>query len=119
MVLPLSATFCWTPNGSGFSFTSLENQAQGWKPIYLVNRDGTGLRKVVPVMLGVDLAAPLAWSSDGKFVVYADDRVSTGGADGAQLYAQSVDQGTNTRLSDIAKVNSFTIAGNRCTRGIH
>lgn len=119
MVLPISATFCWTPNSSGFSFISLENQAQGWNSIYVVNRDGTGLRKVVPVVLGADLAATAAWSPDGKFVVYADDRVSTGGADGAQLYAQSVDQGTNTRLSDIAKVNFFIVAGNRCTRGIH
>jgi len=54
-----------------------------------------------------------AWSPDGGFLVYLDDRRFTGGPAFGQIYAQSVNQGTNTKLSDMRNVIFLSIAGVR------
>jgi Tol biopolymer transport system component len=51
-----------------------------------------------------------AWSPDGRFVVYMDDRSFSGGPAGPQLYAQSLSEGTNTRLGDARDAIFFAIA---------
>jgi Tol biopolymer transport system component len=117
IVVPPAGAFCWKPNSLELSFASMENEIHGWQSIYAVHPDGSGLRKIVPVITELEPITH-SWSPDGGFLVYPDDRFSAGGANGAQLYAESIDQGTNTRLSDILNVNSITIAGTRCTRGI-
>ena len=125
--VPSAGSVCWSPNSLEFSMVSLEpvsdriGSAQRqpfWQSISTIRHDGTGLRKVVPVLMGW---GPLthSWSPDSKFIIYPDDRSLSGGANGPQLYAQSIDQGTNTRISDIVNVNFFTIAGARCLRGIN
>jgi Tol biopolymer transport system component len=105
-------SFCWSPNGSQLSFVSLENELQGWQSIYTVNIDGTGLQRSVIAIMDMNNSAS-AWSPDGGFLVYMDDRRFTGGPPFGQIYAQSVNQGTNTRLSDMRNVIFLSIAGAR------
>ncbi len=105
-------SFCWSPNGSQLSMVSLENELQGWLSIYTVNADGTGLQRVVIAITDMD-NIDSAWSPDGRFLVYLDDRQFIGGPVGGQIYAQSVNQGTNTRLSDTRNVSFISIAGAR------
>jgi WD40 repeat protein len=102
--------FCWSPNSSQLSLVSLENELQGWLSIYTVNADGTGLRRAVIAILDIFNPVIGAWSPDGKFLVYLDDRVVTGVPGAGQLYAQSIAEGTNTKLSDVANVVFFSIA---------
>jgi hypothetical protein len=109
-------SFCWSPNSSQLSFVSLENELQGWQSIYTVNVDGTGLQRSVIGIMDMDNSAS-AWSPDGGFLVYMDDRRFTGGPAFGQIYAQSVNQGTNTKLSDMRNVIFLSIAGARgCER---
>jgi Tol biopolymer transport system component len=108
-VPPLRA-FCWAPNSGAFSIVSLGNPQHEWSSIYTVQADGSGLRTAVTAIM--DLFNPVigAWSPDGQFLVYTDDRRWSGGPVGPQLYAQSIDAGTNTKLSDVTKIVWFTIA---------
>jgi Tol biopolymer transport system component len=89
---------------------SLENEPQGWLSIYTVNADGSGLRQAVIAIL--DMFNPVigAWSPDGKFLVYLDDRTPTSAPGAGQVYAQSISEGTNTKLSDAGNVIFFSIA---------
>jgi WD40 repeat protein len=103
------ASFCWSPNGSQLSLVSLENELQGWKSIYTVNVDGTGLQRAVMAITGMGYTGS-AWSPDERFLVYLDDRRFAGGPVGAQLYAQSLGEGTNTRLGDFRDLTSFSVA---------
>jgi hypothetical protein len=105
-------SFCWSPNSSQLSFVSLENELQGWQSIYTVNVDGTNLQRSVMPIMDMDNSAS-AWSPDGGFLVYMDDRRFTGGPPFGQIYAQSVNQGTNTKLSDMRNVIFLSIAGAR------
>jgi hypothetical protein len=105
-------SFCWSPDGSRLSFVSLENELQGWQSIYTVNVDGTGLQRSVIAILDMDNSAS-AWSPDGGFLVYMDDRSLLGGPAFGQIYAQSVNQGTNTKLTDMRNVIFLSIAGAR------
>jgi Tol biopolymer transport system component len=109
ITVPRLRAFCWAPNGSELSLVSLENELQGWESIYTVNADGTGLQRAVTAIMGLENSAS-AWSPDGRFLVYMDDRRFTGGPQGGQVYAQSVGEGTNTRLTDIRNVIFVTIA---------
>jgi Tol biopolymer transport system component len=106
-------TFCWSPNGSQLSLVSLENEMQNWLSIYTVNVDGTGLRQAVVAIMDMFNLVIGGWSPDGRFLVYTDDRRFSGGPVGTQLYAQSVNEGTNTRLSDAHDVIFFSIAETR------
>lgn len=111
--------FCWSPSGSQFSvLTRTETSDADWGSIYTVNIDGTDLRRAVTAIDDASSYITSAWSPDGKFLVYFDDRRWSGGADGRQLYAQSLSEGTNTRLGDFVGVNYFSIAEVRgCPRG--
>jgi Tol biopolymer transport system component len=95
------------------SLVSLENELQGWLSIYTVNVDGTGLRQAIIAIM--DILNPVlgGWSPDGRFLVYTDDRWFSGGPVGTQLYAQSLNAGTNTKLSDARNVIFFSIAETR------
>jgi Tol biopolymer transport system component len=88
---------------------SLENEVQGWESIHTVNADGTSTQKAVTAIMGLENSAS-AWTPDGKFLVYMDDRHWTGGPPGGQVYAQSVGEGTNTKLTDIRDVIFLSIA---------
>ena len=108
IAVPALQTFCWAPNSSAFSIVTW--QSQNWNSIYTVQADGSGLRKVVTAIMDIFNGVFGAWSPDGKFIVYTDDRRWSGGPVGPQLYAQSIDAGTNTKLSDATKITWFTIA---------
>jgi len=109
--------FCWAPNSSGFSVVSRDPVHFLWLSIYTVNLDGTGLHKAVIGMMDMGNRVIGAWSPDGRFLVYLDDRSQAGGSVGAQLYAQSLGAGTNTRLGDARNVLFFSIAETRgCSR---
>jgi Tol biopolymer transport system component len=111
--VPRLRSFCWSPNSSQLSLVSLENELQGWLSIYTVNVDGTGLRQAIIAIM--DILNPVlgGWSPDGRFLVYTDDRWFSGGPVGTQLYAQSLNAGTNTKLSDARNVIFFSIAETR------
>jgi Big-like domain-containing protein/WD40 repeat protein len=109
IIAPRFASFCWSPNGSQLSLVSLENELQGWKSIYTVNVDGTALQRAVMAITGMGYTGS-AWSPDERFLVYLDDRRFAGGPVGAQLYAQSLSEGTNTRLGDFRDLTSFSVA---------
>lgn len=113
ILTPRLRGFCFSPNSSQLSLVSLENELQNWISIYTVNVDGTGSQRAV--MAIVDISNPVigAWAPDGKFLVYTDDRRFAGGPVGTQVYAQSISEGTNTRLSDVTKVTFFSIAETR------
>jgi hypothetical protein len=113
IAVPRLRTFCWSPNGSQLSLVSLENEMQNWLSIYTVNVDGTGLRQAVVAIMDMFNLVIGGWSPDGRFLVYTDDRRFSGGPVGTQLYAQSVNEGTNTRLSDAHDVIFFSIAETR------
>jgi len=110
--VPRLRAFCWSPNSARLSLVSLENELQGWESIYTVNADGTGLQKAVTAIMGTENSAS-AWSPDGNFMVYTDDRRFTTGIPGGQVYAQSIGEGTNTRLTDIQNVIFVSIAESR------
>jgi Tol biopolymer transport system component len=111
--VPRLRTFCWSPNSSQLSLVSLENELQAWLSIYTVNVDGTGLQRAVIAIMDISNLVIGGWSPDGRFLVYTDDRRFSDGPVGAQLYAQSVNEGTNTRLSDASSVIFFSIAETR------
>jgi Tol biopolymer transport system component len=113
ILTPRLRGFCFSPNSSRLSLVSLENELQNWISIYTVNVDGTGSQKAVIAIM--DMFNPVigAWTPDGKFLVYTDDRRFAGGPAGAQLYAQSIGEGTNTRLADVTNVTFFSIAETR------
>ena len=108
--VPALRAFCWSPNSGAFSIVTMDPVAQNWSSLYIVQADGSGLRKVVTAIMDVFNGVVGAWSPDGRFLVYTDDRRWSGGPVGPQLYAQSIDEGTNTKLSDITKIVWFTIA---------
>lgn len=112
ITVPRLRAFCWSPSSSQLSLVSLENEVQGWESIYTVNADGTGLQKAVTAIFGTENSAS-AWSPDGSFLIYMDDRRWTGGPPGGQVYAQSVGEGTNTKLTDIRNVIFLSIAETR------
>lgn len=113
ILTPRLRGFCLSPNSSQLSLVSLENELQNWISIYTVNVDGTGSQRAVIAIM--DILNPVigAWTPDGKFLVYTDDRRFAGGPVGAQLYAQSIGEGTNTRLGDVTNVTFFSIAETR------
>ena len=108
--VPALRAFCWSPNSAAFSIVTLDPVQQNWSSIYIVKADGTGLRRAVTAIMDILNGVVGAWSPDGRFLVYTDDRRWSGGPIGPQLYAQAIDEGTNTKLSDITKIVWFTIA---------
>jgi Tol biopolymer transport system component len=110
IAVPAFRTLCWAPNSSAFSIVAWQSVQQNWTSIYTVQTDGSGLRKVVTAVMDIFNGVVGAWSPDGKFLVYTDDRRWSGGPVGPQLYAQSIDAGTNTKLSDVTTITWFTIA---------
>jgi Tol biopolymer transport system component len=113
VAVPALSSFCWAPNSAGFSLVSQPSAQENWKSIYTLNRDGSGLQKsVIAVMDMLDQVIG-AWSPDGRFLVYMDDRSSAGGPAGAQLYAQSLAERTNTRLGNAQNVIFFSVAAAR------
>ena len=113
IVTPRLRGFCFSPNGSQLSLVSLENELQNWISIYTVNVDGTGLQRAVIAIMNMLNPVIGAWTPDGRFLIYTDDRRFAGGPVGAQLYAQSISEGTNTRLGDLTNVTFFSIAETR------
>ncbi len=57
----------WSPNGRQIAFLSDRASRGGLEDIYVVNRDGGGLRRITRRAVG---KAGLAWSPDGKWIAY-------------------------------------------------
>jgi len=118
VLVPSTGEFCWAPTSSSFSLVSSDN----WGVlISTVNLDGSSLRQAVIAINELSYRTTAAFSPDAKFLVYMDYRWSAGAPSvGAQLYAQGVDTGTNTRISDMRDVIFFSIAETRgCGRSFY
>ena len=110
LMIPRPRGFCWSPNSSDVLAISNENEPNGWLSIYTAKADGSGITRQVVAILETVNRAWASWSPDGNFLVYTDDRTS-GRAPGAQIYAQSIAEGTNTRIADNPQVRYFDVAG--------
>jgi Tol biopolymer transport system component len=90
----------WSPDGTRLAFR-LFNDAPG---IYVMNRDGTGLRRVFEPAFaenpGVGIGAGLEWSPDGARIAFAFPFVGRL----APLHVVDVDSGLTAKLSVAAAV---------------
>jgi Tol biopolymer transport system component len=76
----------WSPDGSSIAFVSSRGNPGLWFGIWLVNPDGSNLRRLVEHGLGA------AWSADGRWLYYVDDealkKISAGGGDPVAVRAE-------------------------------
>jgi TolB protein len=57
----------WSPDGSRIAFAAIKASISDWSELWLMNRDGTGLRKLLRDPIQID---DLAWSPDGRTIAY-------------------------------------------------
>ena len=69
---PLDTAPAWSPDGRRIAFAS--DRAGGEQEIYVMNADGSGVRRLTRTARHVIDATP-AWSPDGRRVVFASSRV--------------------------------------------
>lgn len=79
----------WSPDGKRIAFSSTrqatEKVGQAWNAIYVINDDGSGLRRLSPN--GVTDYSP-AWSPDGEWLACAS---GSGDAGGTKIYVMKPD----------------------------
>jgi len=110
VMIPRPRGFCWSPNSSELLAVSNENEPNGWLSIYTAKADGSGItRRVIAIQETLNRTSA-SWSPDGAFLIYTDDR-TLGHTPGSQIYAQSINEGTNTRIADNPQVKYFDVAG--------
>jgi Tol biopolymer transport system component len=79
----------WSPDGTRIAFEGIERSGSGWRTIYVVGADGTGLRTLPGTSAtGGLFSGNLTWSPDGTQIVFAG---RTGANPHAWLYAVSSD----------------------------
>jgi len=93
LVDPSAGFPTWSPNGKQIVFMS--NRDGNWE-IYLVNADGTGLRRLTQSASSEGMPT---WSPDGKAIAYMSDR---GGQWG--IYVQRLDDGRVAKLTSLDTV---------------
>jgi TolB protein len=75
---PTDGTPVWSPDGTKLAFGStLPSQYGDYVRIFVVNRDGTGLRQVSPETVDWTVDTGPAWSPDGTRIVYSHMGVLT------------------------------------------
>src|SRR5262245_8094204 len=83
----------WSPDGRKIAFVRL-NTGHG---VYVVNADGSGMRKLTPKPKGAVYAAP-AWSPDGRKIAFASERDGN-----SEIYLMNADgSGQRSLTSDLA-----------------
>ena len=68
-LMPVGDVLALSPDGSQLIFNAQDETTER-RDLYLVNVDGTGLRKLVQP--SVSIGADADWSSDGKFIAFKD-----------------------------------------------
>jgi Tol biopolymer transport system component len=87
----------WSPDGRRFAFTS----HSGWIAwVYVVDTDGTNLRRLTGNPAGFAWAADPHWSPDGRRIVFEQTYPSKNvGASTSEIYVMDVDRGVQVRLT--------------------
>jgi Tol biopolymer transport system component len=57
----------WSPDGSRIAFAAVKASISEWSELYVMNRDGTGLRKLLREPVQIE---DPAWSPDGRRIAY-------------------------------------------------
>jgi Tol biopolymer transport system component/DNA-binding winged helix-turn-helix (wHTH) protein len=76
----------WSPDGTQIAFHRLAADDNG---IYVVPALGGPERKLIATRTPYDLAAPLSWSPDGKWITYSD--TARDGGDGNRVFMMNVE----------------------------
>jgi TolB protein len=79
----------WSPDGRKIAFVR-SNTRLG---VYVVNADGSGVRKLTPKPMGALYAAP-AWSPDGRKIAFAGERDGN-----SEIYLMNADGGGQRNLT--------------------
>jgi Tol biopolymer transport system component/DNA-binding winged helix-turn-helix (wHTH) protein len=75
----------WSPDGTQIAFMRIAGSDTG---LYVVSALGGAEQKLVATRTPYDLAAPISWSPDGKFIAYSDQ---IDGADADRMFLYSMD----------------------------
>jgi len=70
----------WSPDGTRIAFLSEMDGTYGKYSMYIIDRDGRGLQRLLEVNNFLDATTRLSWSPDGQFIAYntsqPDDRIN-------------------------------------------
>lgn len=70
----------WSPDGTRLAFLSEMDGTYGKYSMYLIDRDGRGLQRLLEANNFLDATTRLSWSPDGQFIAYntslPDDRIN-------------------------------------------
>jgi TolB protein len=88
-------TPAWSPNGKRIAFAG--RPKNGNYHIYVMNADGTNVRRLTPNDGAHDLSP--AWSSDGSMIAFASDRGRSGGK--YEIYAMTSEGTGMRRLTNV------------------
>ena len=66
----------WSPDGSEITFAGYNDEMLTYN-LWVINADGTGLRKLADDAVTTDGFRPLTWSPVGKTIVFAPNRMET------------------------------------------
>jgi Tol biopolymer transport system component len=100
----------WAPKGDRLAFSAYDDTASRTSGLYVINADGTGLRKIWDSdQEGAPLAA--TWSPDGRWIAFIED--FKGGITGWVYAVRPSGQGLRVRIRVPDDLNADELAWQR------